>query len=203
MIPLNFDLKNIDLKKITDIKNYSKNTLVRGAMLIVLAASVLFVFFPMQKKCSQINKTLAARKAQIEMVKASGINLLSSSELARFHKETNDFTSGFIKISQVAGVLNSISEEAKKNHLKVISINSEEPEPLKWDAASEQDPMFHLNRLPIKMRLEADYQAVANFLASLDEKSTKKFVVEFFQIKRPSSKSPILDCTMTLSFFTN
>ncbi len=196
---------NVDLKKIIDSQAYPKNFLVWGTMAVVLALAAIF-YFPIQKKCDQVNRTLAARKAQIQMVKASGINLLSPSELARFQKETNDFNSGFIKISQVAGVLNSISEEARKNHLKVISINSEEPEHLKLDVSqitSGQDQLSRLNRLPIKMRLEASYQAVANFLATLNEKSTKKFVVESFHIQRSSSKSFALDCSMTLSFFAD
>lgn len=187
-----------DLKKILDVKAYPKNALPWGLMLMILVVGTMFIYFPIQKKCNQVNQSLSARKQQIQQVKTSGINLLSSAELAKLQKEANDFKSGFVKISQVAGVLNSISEEAKRNHLKVISIHSEAPEPFKPEATETT-----LNRLPIEMRLEANYQALASFLATLSEKSSKKFVVESFHIKRLSSTSTVLDCSVTLSFFAD
>ena len=187
-----------DLKKFLDLKAYPKDALVWGLMSIVLIVGTLFIYFPVQKKCSRVNQALLAKKQEIQMVKASGISLLSSSELARLQKEANDFRSGFVKISQVAGVLNSISEEAKRNHLKVMSIHSEDPEPLKLDTGQGS-----LNRLPITMRMEADYQALASFLATLNEKSSKKFVVESFQVKKLSPASTVLDCQVTLSFFAD
>jgi len=187
-----------DIKKILDIKAYPKNALVWGLMLVTLVIGAMFIYFPIQKKCNEVNQTLLKRKQEIQLVMASGINLLSSAELARIQKETSDFKSGFVKISQVAGVLNSISEEAKNNHLKVTSINSEEPEPLKLDESHAS-----LNRLPITMHLEATYQALASFLATLNEKSTKKFVVESFRVKKLTPTSSVLDCSMTLSFFAD
>ena len=187
-----------DLKKILDVKTYPKNALAWGLMLMSLVVGTIFIYFPIQKKCNQVNQSLLARKQQIQQVKASGINLLSSAELARLQKESNDFKSGFVKISKVAGVLNSISEEAERNHLKVISIHSKDPEPFKPEATETT-----LNRLPIEMRLEANYQALASFLATLSEKSSKKFVVESFHLKRLSSTSTVLDCSMTLSFFAD
>ncbi len=179
-----------------EVKTGQKNAALAAVFLGVLILVSLGIYFPLQARYHKIEKALASKRQAIENIKASGINLLNSAELAKLQKEASDFKSGFIKISQVAMVLNSISEEAERNHVKVVSINSETPEPL-----SKTNARFR--RLPIKIRLEADYKALGSFLDSFAKKSTKKFVVETFHVKKKSPESGTLDCDITISFYLN
>jgi Tfp pilus assembly protein PilO len=185
------NFSDLDVKKILDVKNYPKDTLVWIALIVTWCVGAVFVYLPLEGKHLRLTRALVSKKQEIEMVKATGINLLTPIELARLQKDAVDFKSGFTKISEISKILNSISEEAKKNRLKVLSLNSETP---------EKEEGFE--RLPITMRLEGNYRSFGNFLASLQRMSAKRFVVESFDLKKNSSQTGALDGHLTLSFFS-
>ena len=198
------DRPMMDLNRLLAFKDYPKNATLWVAMTGILVLGAGLVYFPIHRSYHRISRNLTMKKQEVQKAKASGIHQLSPSEFARLQKEVSGFKLGFMKVSQVGTVLNNISEEAEKNNIKVVSIDSEAPQPLMMEAGKESpEEIAHFSRLPIKIRLEAHYKGLGNSLALLADRWANHYVVESFRVEKKSVKSAVLDCEITLSFFVN
>ncbi len=180
-----------------------KGTLVFwGYSAAALAALFVLVFLPLKVRFHHASAALAARQTETNLIKASGISQLSDHELAELQRKAALFKSSFIKASQLAGALNHVSDQAEKNHLKVLDVNVDQMMPLKDESGED----FRINgvkysRMPVHIHLETRYKALANFLRALEQVTSNIYVVDSFKLKLNSAKSDILDCQLTISFF--
>lgn len=177
-------------------------------LVIGLLAVAVFICWPLQKKYQSTLADMAAKKKDIERVKASGINVLSPAELNRVQQQATDFKAGFINISEVAAILKNISELSAKHGVKVLNINSEAPEPLDRNISlNEAEPSnaalrsAGFRRLPIRIKLRGRYAELADFTASLNGMSKKRSVIESFDLRKSEEEAGLLDCDMLVSFF--
>ena len=173
-----------------------------------LLASAVFICWPLQKKYESTLSEITAKKNDIAGVKASGINVLSPAELNRVQQEASDFKAGFIDVSEVASILNNVSELSVKHGVKVLNINSEAPEPLDRNLSTMEIGVSTaelrstgFRRLPIRIKLSGRYAEIADFMASLNEMSKKRSVIESFELRRFEAEAGMLECDMLVSFF--
>ncbi len=177
-------------------------------LIVGLLAAAVFVCWPLQKKYASTLAAVTAKKEDIARVKASGINVLSPSELNRVQQEASDFKAGFVDISEVSLILNNISELSGKHAVRVLNINSEAPEPLERnlsttevDASTAALRATGFRRLPIRIKLVGRYAELSDFMASLNEMSKKRSVIESFELRKSTNEPGMLECNMLVSFF--
>lgn len=176
------------------------------ARLVILIAVFVGVLIPIQNRLTNAKKALVQRQHEIELAKKAGLNFLSAVELSQIQTRATSFESGYILLSQVTNVLDKISEEARKHHLRVIRIHSESPVPL---VAADGSEIFvkekRLSRLPIRIRLETTFRSLGDFLKALSQTSKQTFVVDEIILTPATEETKSennLRCDLALSYFS-
>ncbi|HTL70516.1 MAG TPA: GspMb/PilO family protein [Candidatus Eisenbacteria bacterium] len=177
---------------------------VAWIVVALFAALMAGVYFELQKKSGALQSLAAAKRAQIRTARESGLADIGAAELARLQNGIAAFQGGFIRTAELPAVLDGLSEEAERNQVRVVSVDSAPPSAEQELPASETDagaPAYR--RLPIHMRLEGTTRSIGSFLRSLEKSSKRLFVVEKLRLTKRDAKAPTLDCELTLSFFSN
>ena len=192
------NLKDFLSKAPWELKHNRKAVIVVAGVFLVLASEAA-LYFPIQASLGSTQRRLSDKTKEMDMAKATGLTQISPAELAKLQQRMSYFKEGFVKVDEIATVLNRISDLAEKNNIRVVSINSEDALPVKSDAEGGEGPKF--KRLPIRMSLEGVYPAFAEFLDALSRSQRQVFVVESYDIGK-AKESATLTCDMVLSFFS-
>ncbi len=174
-----------------------------GAILFLLAE--VAIYFPFYLAEKGVSARIAVSNSQMEMARSAGLTQISAPELAKLRSRLSYFKGGFVTTAQIPAILNRISDQAEKNNVRVININSGSPVPMSESAPEDSGGVpvsgQKFTRLPIHLLLEGQFKSFAEFLNSLNKSSQQVFVVESYTIKKPK-ESAVLNCDMILSFFT-
>ena len=167
----------------------------------VLLTIFLIFFLPVCRDSQTVSSKKAALQTQISDIKKMSVNLLKPEELAGVKARLKEFDSKLIDSSRAASLLDSISTEADKGHLKLIQIYSDNAYALKNDRGQELSMRGKkIMLLPVNFRVEADYKSFGNFLRSMRDSAPAEFVVESMDLKKASPESESLQCDVTVSF---
>ena len=171
---------------------------------VVLFTIFVALLIPAQARIKRFSSAVAQRQHEIEIAKGAGLNFLSSVELQQIQKQSASFENGYILLSQVTSVLDKISDEAHKHHLRVIRSHSDSPVPLVSLSGGDISVKGKkLSRLPIRIRLEANFRNLGDFMKALSENSKQSFVVDEIVIEpaiEPGENN--LRCDLTLIYFS-
>lgn len=189
------DVREILNKAKWEFRHHRKVALIGLAVLIFLGVEIT-VTMAVRSSLGSAKTLLTHRTRETQMAKTTGLAQISAAELAKLQQRMNTFKEGFVSGAEISGVLNRISDQAEKNNVRVVSINSEDPVSMKTDSETEEK----FTRFPIRMNLEGRYQAIAEFLHSLGQSSRQMFVVESYKITK-SKEGDALNCEMVLSYF--
>lgn len=168
-----------------------------GALLVVF----LFFFIPMQSRLSSYASQNRSLQKQITDLKQVTASLLTPAEIDRVRGRVLKFEEGLTDETKTDAILDLISEQAEKNHLKIIQIYSDSPTLVKSPEGAELEvggKKLHI--LPVNIRLESDYKSFGNFLKAMNDTSSWIFTVESLQLQPIEADS--LQCDLTLSFVT-
>lgn len=188
------NLKDAVMAKLERLSGF-RSTVILAVLLVAVAA----INVPLRNASERIRADVETKRREIDKARASGLLSLNAEELAGIQFQASSFRRGFISPSQVPAVLDGISDEAQKNNVKVLQIHSEEPIAVGEATAPEGE---RFNRLPIQMRLQASARSIAIFLRALSS-SERLFVVESLSMRKSAPNSALVDCEVTLSFFSN
>ena len=189
------DLKDLLSKAQWEFKHHRKVVFITAGVAAFLLLGIALTL-TMRSSLKSAKTQLSDRAREVEVSKTTGLAQLTPSELAKLEQRMNLFKDGFVSGTEISSVLNHISDQAEKNGVRVVSINSEDPVSMKTDTLPEQK----FTRFPIHMLLEGRYQAIAEFLHSLGQSSRQVFVVESYKIAK-TKEADALSCDMVLSFF--
>ena len=190
------DVRELLSKAQWEFKHHRKTVLIIAGVLVFLGAEIA-VTMAIRSSLAAAKKQVAGRTEELEMSKTTGLAQITPVELANLELRMGTFKDGFVNAAEISAILNRISDQAEKNNIRVISINSEDPVLMKTDTAPEQK----FTRFPIRMNLGGRYQPLAEFLHSLARSSRQIFVVESYKITK-SKEANALNCEMVLSFFS-
>ncbi len=198
------DLKELGGVLVWHIKHNRKTAMLwAGAVMILVVEAV--IYFPLHAAATRVALRTSAINSQMEMARSSGLTQISATELAKLQSRMSYFKEGFVNPTEIPAILNRISDQAEKNSVRVLNINSDSPVPMDGSASGASDAAAHSGqkfiRLPIHVLLEGQYKSFAEFLNSLNRSSQQVFVVESYTIKK-TKESGALNCDLILSFFT-
>lgn len=180
---------------------HNRKLVVMTAVTLAILALEAAVFFNVNSRLKTSQALLKDKIKEMELARTTGLSQISPQELGKLQQRINSFKEGFVKADEISTAINRLSDLAEKNNVRVLSINSEEPQPVKTgEAGAEETPAY--KRLPTRMRLEGNYRSFAEFLYALSQSSRKVFVVESYEMRVPE-ESEALNCEMVLSFFSN
>lgn len=191
----------VKLKAVAEALQSDWKWAARFALLIAVFVAALL---PVQARLHKETAALERRQKEIEMAKKAGLNFLSAAEMRVIQQKASEFESGYIPLSQVTSVLDRISEEANRRRLRVIRVQSESPVLLRGPSGEEiLIQGKKLSRLPIRIRLEANFKTLGEFVHALSKNSKQAVAVdELVMEPAPSGTDNNLRCDLTLSYFS-
>ena len=185
-------------------KNFFKNRwALWGARYAALLVVFLAFYLPFHLQWSRSAEDFKTKSKRIDELRKGELELLSPKEMADLKKRADDFEIGFIDSSRIDLLLGYISDNAIRHHFKVTKINSDVP--VKVTDAQGQEVLVgekKLLRIPINLRFEADYVTLANFLRSFNTDNKYSMTTEHHSFKKKDLLSELVQCEMTLSFFS-
>ena len=192
------DLKDLQSKATWELK-HNRGTVIAIAVVTIIVLAEVGVYAPFAAALKTAATDLATRTREVETAKTTGLTQISPAELVKLQRRTQTIKEGFVKVAEISTVLDRISDQAEKNSVRVVNVNSEEPVAVKNDG---QDESQKITRLPIRMNLEGSFRSIAEFIRSVAQTSQQVFVVESYTISKSKDLGG-LSCEMVLSFFSN
>lgn len=163
----------------------------------------LVVFLPVQRQLANYQSTQKQLKNQIAGLKQMSEGFLNKAEIEDIQHRQELFVAMLADPTKAAALIDQISDEAEKHHLKLIQIYSDSPISIKNAEGREMElEGKRLSYLPINFRTETDYKNLANFLYSLRENTIALHVVEALHIQKVSDEAATLQCDITLSYIS-
>ncbi len=182
-----------------------RRVLMGRAAAVLCVAMFAFVYLQLASRRMAAQESLTSRTADIRSARTGGIDALNAQELGGLQKGAADFRSGFTRLAEIPSLLDALSDEARKNDVRMLAIRSETPQQVAGDAGTPLEIGGRkLERLPIAMRLQGGTRAIGNFLNSVSRSSKRLFVVERWHMNATTPPAPAgVVCELTVSFFSS
>lgn len=168
-------------------------------MLLVVFVYWQIFYLPKSKEISTIYAKVKDFDVNIKeeevKVKAQGYE----EEIARTQAEVARLQDKFPSQNELPGLFQDLFTKAKKFNIEIISIEPDKPSVYKSKASPESDLVF--NRVPIKLKLQASYRDLAEFLKSLYENPQYAFSFDDLELRVIENEDQKLEVYLSLGAF--
>lgn len=184
--------------------NISKNNtkIIAGISIVVLVSLVFhFIYYPKLKEARRLAKEFRTLTSNIHgLYDSIGGKENLTDNIIKLRKSVNMLDEVFPSEKEMSGIIKDISDEAERFNIDVISITPKELEVYRDNSGAELKIMDSCCKsMPVNMSIEATYQALGEFLMSMEVHKRPLIYISRMNIHKDETMAPKLKIDMEMN----